>query len=142
MTDHSTPTGHTADRLITKFLQTARPVIHAYTAEDAANKALFHRHGKALLKRIAEDMGYIPGSYDLRSNMAGIAVSGEITLHTDDLYVQFSCSAFGSDLQIMYRRCQHRRDYTGLRNHFLPFGALCDYNKVLTALQTVRACTH
>ena len=139
MTGHSTLTGHNAEPLITRFLQTTQAPIHAYNEEAAANKVLFHRHGKALLKRIAEDLGYRKDSYDLRSNMAGIAVSGEITLHTDDLYIQFSCSAFGSDLQIMYRRCQHRRDYTGLRNHFLPFQALCDYNKVLSAFQTVRA---
>lgn len=139
MTQHSTPINHTTDRLITQFLQTARPVIHAYTDEDAANKILFHRHGKALLKQIAKDMGYSKDSYDLRSNKGGIAVSGEITLHTDDLYVQFSCSAFGSDLQIMYRRCQHRRDYTGLRNHFLPFRALRDYEQIITVLQKVRA---
>jgi hypothetical protein len=37
------------------------------------------------------------GDYDLRSNEAGLAVSGEITLHADRLYVQVSQSAMGYD---------------------------------------------
>ena len=126
-------------KLVTQFLETARRHIHAYDEASATNKALFHQRGKALLRRIAKDLGYVSGSYDVRSNKGGIAVSGEITLHSDDLYVQFSCSAFGSDLQIMYRRCQHRRDYTGERNHFLSFDALRNYGKVIATLQALRA---
>lgn len=139
MTDHSNPTETTTDQLVPDFLQTVRPVIHAYSEEDAANKEQFHRTGVALLRQIARDLGYASGSYDVRSNKGGIAVSGEIILHSDDLYVQFSCSAFGSELQMMYRRCQHRRDYTGERNHFLPFEALRDYNQVITAFQALRS---
>lgn len=138
MTYHSIPTGRPAARLVTPFLNTTRQSIHAYNDEAAANKALFHRHGKALLKRVAHDLGYQPGSYDLDSNMAGIAVSGEITLHTDDLYVQFSSPSYCEEYQILYRRCEGRRDYRGLRNHFLPFQALDDYPQFIASLQAVR----
>jgi hypothetical protein len=139
MTYHSIPTTRTTDRLITQFLKTTRQSIHAYSDEAAANKALFHRYGKALLKRIAHDLGYTPGSYDLDSNLAGIAVSGEITLHTDDLFVQFSAPSYCEDYQILYRRCQGRRDYRGLRNHFFRFQALTEYGQVIAALQSLRA---
>ena len=138
MTYHSIPTGRTADRLVTPFLKTTRQPIHAYNDEAAANKALFHRHGKALLKRVAHDLGYTPGSYDLNSNMAGIAVSGEITLHTDDLYVQFSSPSYCEEYQILYRRCEGRRDYRGQRNHFLTFRALDDYPQFIASLQALR----
>jgi hypothetical protein len=139
MTYHSIPATRTTDRLVTQFLKTTRQSIHAYSDEAAANKALFHRYGKALLKRIAHDLGYIPSSYDLNSNLAGIAVSGEITLHTDDLYVQFSAPSYCEDYQILYRRCQGRRDYRGLCNHFFRFRALTEYGQVIAALQALRA---
>jgi hypothetical protein len=62
-------------------------------AYDAKAKRLFHRHARAQLLKLAEALGLQPGEYDLRSNEAGIAVSGEITLHADRLYVQASQSA-------------------------------------------------
>lgn len=139
MTQITNLTDHATNKLVAQFLETTRQHIHAYDEASAANKEQFHRRGKALLRQIARDLGYASGSYDVRSNKGGIAVSGEITLHTDDLYVQFSCSAFGSELQILYRRCQHRRDYTGERNHFLPFQALRNYDLVIVAFQTLRA---
>jgi hypothetical protein len=75
-----------AIQLVRSFLDVASEPV-AYNPE---HKALFHRRGEALLVQIAQDLGYHQDQYDLRSNPAGIAVSGEITLHTDDLYVQFS----------------------------------------------------
>lgn len=138
MTQTITSPSPVTDRLIARFLETTGQRIHAYDSASAANKTLFHRRGKALLKQIAYDLGFTEGSYDLRSNKGGIAVSGEVTLHSDDLYVQFADSAFGSELQILYRRCQHRRDYTGGQNHFLPYRALSDYHRVIAALQSVR----
>lgn len=124
-------------QLIAQFLKTVRQPVHGYSEEAAENKTLFHRRGKALLQRIAQDLGYASGSYDLRNNKAGPAVSGEITLHTNDLYVQFSCSIFGEHHQILFRRCAHRRDYTGERNHFLPFLAMRDYRMVIEKLQAL-----
>ena len=62
--------------------------------------------------------------YDLRSNEAGIAVSGEITLHADRLYVQVSQSSMGSDSGILFRSCDGRRDYVGGVNNFAPLDLL------------------
>ena len=48
------------------------------------NKREFHRLGKKVLKEIATRMGLTPGKdCDVSSNLGGIAVSGEITLHSD-----------------------------------------------------------
>jgi hypothetical protein len=66
----------------------------AYHAEA---KRLFHSRARSQLRRIATALGLEPGSYDLRSNQAGIAVSGEITLHGDHLYVQVFQSAMGHE---------------------------------------------
>ena len=62
---------------------------------DAAQKRVFHSTARARLRRLAGELGLAPGSYDLRSNQGGIAVSGEITLHHEQVYVQVSQSAMG-----------------------------------------------
>jgi len=121
-----------ANKLARAFLEVAtRPVSY-----DAEAKEQFHRRGKALLKQIASDLGYAKGSFDLRNNKAGIAVSGEVTLHTDDLYVQLSQSCVGGgDMDILFRDCQHRRDYSGGRNQFMSFDYLRNYDSVLERLK-------
>ena len=44
-------------------------------------KRAFHATGRKRLKSLAAALGFEPGSYDLRSNLGGIAVSGEVTMH-------------------------------------------------------------
>lgn len=123
-----------ANKLARSFLEVATRSV-AYNAEA---KEQFHRRGKALLKQIASDLGYAKGSFDLRNNKAGIAVSGEVTLHTDDLYVQFSQSCVGGDMDILFRDCQHRRDYSGGRNQFMSFAYLRNYDSVLERLKDAK----
>ena len=60
------------------------------------------------------------------SNRGGIAVSGEVTLHADDLYVQVSQSTMGSDAGILFRSCKGRHDYTGGQNHVSSLDLLND----------------
>lgn len=95
---------------------------------DALRKHAFHLAGKRLMRRIAGELGLTKGQYDLRSNLGGIAVSGEVTLHADTLYLQLSQSALsGGRACILYRRCAGRKDYTGETNHWI------DVERLLTA---------
>jgi hypothetical protein len=127
------------ERLVRCFLATTGGTINGYSEAAARNKAQFHRLGKILLRGMALELGYASGTFAVRNNFAGIAVSGEITLHADDLYVQFSKSCFGNgSLDILYRTCQGRTDYTGGRNHFLPFSALEDYGQTLALLGALK----
>ena len=87
-------------------------------AYDPDAKRLFHSHARRRLRELAAALDLAPEAYDLRSNQGGIAVSGEITLHADRLYVQVSQPATRADTGILFRRCEGRRDYTGGRNHF------------------------
>ena len=64
-------------------------------AYDDAQKRRFHATGRKRLKALAAALGFEPGSFDLRCNQGGIAVSGEITLHADTLYVQICQPATG-----------------------------------------------
>ena len=93
-------------------------------AYDAEAKRVFHSRARSQLRRIAIALGLEPGSYDLRSNLAGIAVSGEITLHGDHLYVQVSQSAMGYHSGILFRTCKGRKDYVGGPNNFASLDLL------------------
>lgn len=93
-------------------------------AYDAEAKRLFHSRARSQLRRVATALGLEPGSYDLRSSQAGIAVSGEITLHGDHLYVQVSQSALGSHSGILFRTCKGRKDYVGGPNNFASLDLL------------------
>jgi hypothetical protein len=86
-------------------------------AYDADAKKAFHSEGRKALSRLAEALGFERSEFDIRSSPGGIAVSGEIILHSDELYVTVSCGGFSQNGEIMYRRCNGRRDYSGMRNH-------------------------
>ncbi len=83
---------------------------------DPALKKKFHSTAKKFLKELAKQIGLKPEDYDLRSNMGGIAVSGEITLHSDKLYIQI-CQGCGVG-NVMYRSCKGRKDYSGGCNNW------------------------
>lgn len=94
---------------------------------NRAAKERFHRSARTALKKLAKALGLKDGEYDLRNNAGGPAVSGEITLHSDTLYVQASQPwGMGMDTGILIRSCNGRKDYTGGRNNFAPLNELND----------------
>lgn len=95
-------------------------------AYDEAQKRLFHSTARARLRRLAAELALPPASFDLRSNQGGIAVSGEVTLHHEQVYVQVSQSALGGGMGVLIRTCQGRRDYTGGVNNFVALSLLDD----------------
>jgi hypothetical protein len=93
-------------------------------AYDGEAKRAFHRHARRRLKEFADALGVAPQSYDLRSNAGGIAVSGEVTMHADHVYVQACQPATGQDSGLMFRACRSRKDYHGGPNHFASLDLL------------------
>lgn len=91
---------------------------------DDRAKRLFHSRARSQLRRLATALGIQHGSYDLRSNQGGVAVSGEITLHSERLYVQASQSVMGHDNGILFRTCKGRKDYVGGSNNFASLDLL------------------
>lgn len=83
-------------------------------------KAAFAKEAKRQLRRLANALELPTGSYDLRYNEGGIAVSGEATLHADNLYVQISQSLAPGN--VMYRACDNRKDFSGKTNYFTDEG--------------------
>lgn len=99
-------------------------------AYDAPRKERFHRIGRQVLRAIVNKMDLEPGTYTIRSNYGGIAVSGEVILHTDHLYVQLYQSSRDVVQGFMYRYCENQSDYTGGKNRWLPWDALADLDRI------------
>lgn len=93
------------------------------------DKERFHRVAKRQLKALAKDLGLAAGSFDIRSNMAGPAVSGEVTLHHNDVYIQAANPGSRNETGLLIRTCKNRQDYTGGNNHFAPLSWLDDANR-------------
>ena len=55
-------------------------------------------------------------------------MSGEISLHSDNLYIQFSQSSIVG--MFMWRTCRSRKDHVGKGNQWMPWEALNDLAKV------------
>lgn len=95
---------------------------------NETNKKQLHSAAKKALKVLAEKLNLSKDQYDLRSNQGGVAVSGEITLHTDKLYIQISQSFSGNGIKVLYRTCKGRKDYSGGQNNFTTTDKLVDEN--------------
>ena len=92
---------------------------------DADAKRTFHTEARRALRRLAEARQLASGTYEIRVCAGGLAVSGEVILHADELYVQVSIGGFGRG-EILLRRCRGRSDYVGERNHWARMAELVD----------------
>lgn len=106
--------------------------VHNDAAYNEDNKITFHKQSTAMLKALAGKLGLNAGEYSIRSNKAGIAVSGEITLHSDSLYIQFSQSRQGC---FLWRTCNGRKDYCGGPNRWMKWEELQNLDNVAIALK-------
>lgn len=97
----------------------------------------FHLAARRQLRRLAEALGLAPGSYDIRNNAGGVAVSGEIILHTDRIYIHVSQPATGHDTGVMFRTCQGRRDYCGGPNNFASLDLLNRPDELASRIKAV-----
>ncbi|EXL04894.1 hypothetical protein [Aquamicrobium defluvii] len=104
---------------------------------DAQQKRRFHSAARSRLKKLAAELGLPPGSFDIRSNRAGIAVSGEVTLHHTAVYIQVGQFGMASGHGILIRTCKGRKDYTGGANHFVALAMLDDIPALAAAVRAI-----
>jgi hypothetical protein len=91
--------------------------LHAYD-DGGKRKEAFHTSGRAFVRGLAKHLSLPKGTFEIRSNKAGIAVSGEVTLHHDKLHLWLEEDLFNpGKVVITYRSCRGRRDCSGGRNH-------------------------
>jgi hypothetical protein len=91
---------------------------HKGVAYDDRAKKLFHSDGRKALRALADALGLPEDTYNLTSNRAGPAVSGEVILHASNIYVELSLGCMGRGREVMFRKVAHRKDYIGDRNHW------------------------
>jgi hypothetical protein len=103
---------------------------HSYT------KLAFHSKSRAVLRAVAKELGLQSGSYDIRSNLGGTAVSGEVILHGESIYIVFSQGGMGTQ-DFMYRSCKGRKDYSGGANQWMKFDDLLDLPKACEKFKRV-----
>lgn len=80
--------------------------------------------GRSILKQLAKALNLPPGSYEVRVNKAGPAVSGDIHLHGEWIYVSLTQGFNGGNF--MWRYCDGMKDYTGRANHWAQWEQLLD----------------
>jgi hypothetical protein len=105
-------------------------------AYDPEAKHRFHNTARRQLRLLAQALELPPETFDLRSNEAGIAVSGEVTLHADHLYVQVSQSSMGNARGVLFRTCRGRKDYVGGPNNFASLDLLNAPQQLATRIRT------
>jgi hypothetical protein len=111
------------------------PLARRGVSYDPEAKRAFHREARAALAALARELGLVAGDFDLRVNAGGIAVSGEVTLHGEALYVQIGCGVMGPGREILYRSCKGRRDSYGGHNHFADIALAADPVRFATTLR-------
>lgn len=113
--------------------------INEYDDVGTQAKKTLHAEGQAFLRQLAKDLDLGKGEFVIRSNAGGIAVSGEVTLHANNLYVQLGESLTGKGVTALFRHCDSRQDYTGGQNHFMALGSMLDggYDRFVSSCRTV-----
>jgi hypothetical protein len=109
-------------------------IVQNHNVTDPAVKNEFHATGKRFLKAIVSAMGLDKGSYEIRSNKGGEAVSGEVVLHAEGIYIYLTADMNG---KFYYRKVKSRKDYVGETNHFFNFE---DIKTETGIIQFVRNC--
>jgi hypothetical protein len=106
-------------------------ILDRFEGYDEPAKKQFIRNARTFLKRYAVEVLKLKEQgigYEVRVNKAGIAVTGEVTLHADDIYIQISGSALKHLGHVLYRRCDSRTDYTGHRNFYMTVQLTARHN--------------
>jgi hypothetical protein len=100
-------------------------------------KAEFHRQGRSLLRAIAKRLGI---SADIRSCYGGPAVSGEVILHGDDLYICLLKSVCGVE-RLYFRSCNGKKDFVGGQNQWMRWEELLDLDQACKRFEGERHAT-
>ena len=112
---------------------------YADCSYEPDRKRRFHRKARVRLRQLAHALRFAPGEFEVRSQLGGVAVSGEIIMHCTNVYVQICQPATRADSGILIRTCDGRKDTTGGRNHFAPLRLLDDMPELAARVRAVMA---
>lgn len=98
-------------------------ILRINLAYNEEGKAAFKKAAISELRKLAKALKLSKGTFDIRFNAGGIAVSGDAILHSDTLYVHIS-QPYGGGFPVYYRSCAGRKDYHGGTNNCCSAEAL------------------
>lgn len=110
--------------------------LYGELGHDEHTKAAFHKEAKKVFNAVASRLGLAKGAYSVRASKGGSG-SGEIVLHTDNLYMQISKSFFSTDTKQLYRSCEGQKDLTGGTNQWVEIERLLDED-VISKLERIQ----
>ena len=105
---------------------------------SANEKKLFHSKWKKNLKILAKKMNLNDADYEVRSQLGGPAILGEVILHTTWFYVRVGEPLYGGNQNVMYRTCKSMKDYTGGWNQWCTGNELLFGNVQNALLQMIK----
>lgn len=88
-------------------------------------KKAFLAEGLKVMKQLAKDLALPDGSFNIRTNKSGVACSGEVILHADNVYVSLE-QRFGNSSEVLYRTCKGQKDYSGGHNNWASVSSFAD----------------
>ena len=122
------------------YVRKLHKLLNSELSYNAQNKKEFHRVGKKVLRQIADALGLSKNNYEIRSCLGGIAVGGEVILHSDSLYISIQEGSFDD---IMYRHVKSRKDYSGDVNCWMSCDYLtCKFNDAIAEFKRVAEFGH
>lgn len=86
------------------------------------------RGGKLILKKLAKILELPKDSYEIRVNKGGGAVSGDVILHGEHIYIDLAQSCYNKYL-FMWRYCNGMKDYVGKVNRWENWDSLLNLEK-------------
>lgn len=110
----------------TKRVQALIRLAKADLYDNAELKRQFYLDCRLILTWLASELGLEKGQYEIRYCKGGVAVSGDIILHSDDIYVSLSQSGLPSGMDFMWRTVKSRNDYRGNANQWSAWAELLD----------------
>jgi hypothetical protein len=115
---------------LTKQIESTLNAMSAWKhGNELSVKKLFHSRGRKLLTEYAKLILVLtPDQFEVRSCIGGNAILGEVTLHTDNIYVQIHAPHFGDTQNVLFRKCDGRKDYCGKTNNYISLRNLDKIN--------------
>ena len=107
-----------------QFVDTAK---NDQVSRDYFLKEEWLRGGKLILKKLAKILELPKDSYEIRINKGGGAVSGDVILHGENVYINLS--QFCNKTLFMWRYCKGMKDYSGGVNRWESWNSLLNLEK-------------
>lgn len=102
--------------------------------DDGAKRA-YHAQGRTALRHLADALRLERGDFDITSCVGGPAAAGEISLHSNELYVMIGIDWPEEHRHVLFRRVASRTDYTGGPNHWASIRQLLAPDSLATRIR-------